>query len=204
MSLRTSLRLAAGIVLALAGLIATAHAGKFNKVLSVGDASPGWAEIIGTDDARHALADFADKKALVVVFTCNHCPVAQACEERLIALQRDYGPRGVQLIAVNVNNLDEDKLEPMKTRAAERSYNFPYLYDPTQKIARDFGASVTPQVFVLDAQRRVAYMGALDDNALSPSEVQQQYVRDALDAVLAGKTPASGETKAKGCGIKYE
>lgn len=204
MSVSLQSRVAAGLALALVGLVASTQAGKFNKVLSVGDASPGWADIIGTDDARHALADYADKQALVVVFTCNHCPVAQACEERLITLQRDYGPRGVQLLAVNVNNLDEDKLEPMKTRAAERNYNFPYLYDPTQKIARDFGASVTPQVFVLDAQRRVAYMGALDDNALSPSEVEQHYVRDALDAVLAGKTPPSGETKAKGCGIKYE
>ncbi len=188
----------------LAALAAQAQAGKFNKVLSIGDAAPAWSGIVGVDDQPHALADYADKKAIVLIFTCNHCPVAQACEERIMELTRDYQQRGVQVVAVSVSNLEEDQLPAMKEHAQARKFNFPYLHDPTQKIGRDYGASVTPQVFLLDGKRRVAYMGAWDDNALSPSEVQVRYLHDAIESVLAGTMPATGETKAKGCGIRYE
>lgn len=193
---------------ALAGLLlpvlcAPAWAGKFNKVLSVGDAAPAWAKLVGVDDQVHALADYAQAQALVIVFTCNHCPVAAAYEERLKQVQTEFAAQGVQVLAVNVNTGEEDGLEPMKTRADEHAWNFPYLYDPTQKIARDYGASVTPQVFVLDAARKIAYMGAIDDNEFSPPDVKQNFLRDALAAVLAGKAVAAPETKAKGCGIRY-
>lgn len=185
-------------------LAVVAHAGTFNSVLSVSDPAPTWTGLIGTDDAQHALDDLRDAKAVVVVFTCNHCPVAVANEDRLIALQRDYHDRGVRIVAINVNNLPEDTLEPMKQRAAEKQFNFPYLYDPTQKSARAYGATVTPHVFLLDAQRRVAYMGAIDDNALEPDQVTKHYLRNAIDAVLAGTAPPIAETRQKGCGIKYE
>ena len=188
----------------LAVLAPSAQAGRYNSKLDIGDKAPDFQNIIGVDDKEHSLSDYKDAKAIVLIFTCNHCPVAQACEHRFIELQKDYQSRGVQVIAINVNNLEEDKLPAMKERAAQRGFNFPYLYDPTQKVARDYGATVTPHVFVLDGQRRIAYMGAPDDDPLNEANVKKNYLRDALDAILAGKKPAIAETRQKGCGIKYD
>jgi peroxiredoxin len=171
--------------------------------LKIGDASPDWSAIVGVDDKPHALADYTKPKVVVMVFTCNHCPVAQAYQDRLIALQKDYANKGVQLIAVNVNNIPDDRLDKMKERAKSKKFNFSYLYDPTQKIARDFGATVTPHVFVLDKERKIAYMGAIDDN-MKEKEAKKHYVRDAIDAILAGKKPPEETTKQFGCSIKYE
>ena len=123
--------------------------------VKIGDKAPPWSGIIGIDDKEHSLADLKQAKAVVLVFTCNHCPVAQAYEDRLVALQRDYRDKGVRLVAVNVNNLDADKLGPMKVRAKEKQFNFPYLYDPTQKMGRDYGATKTPEIFVLDGERKI-------------------------------------------------
>lgn len=195
----TALALAAAV-----SVSSLAYAGKFNKVLSIGNAAPAWSGIVGTDDQDHALADYKDAKALVLVFTCNHCPVAVACEDRIIQLQKDYADKGVQVLAINVNNVEADRLDKMKERAAEKGFNFPYLYDPTQKIARDHGAAVTPDVVLLDGNRQVAYMGLIDDEPLNPSNVQRTYLRDAIDAVLAGQKPEIAETKPQGCGIRYE
>ena len=171
--------------------------------VKVGEKAPTWSGLVGVDDKKHALADYADAKAVVVVFTCNHCPVAQAYQDRLVAVQKDYKDKGVQLVAVNVNNLDEDKLEPMKKRAEEKKFNFPYLYDPTQKIGLDYGATKTPEVYLLDKERKVVYHGAIDDSQ-QPEEVKTHYLREAIDAVLAGKTPPKAEATAFGCGIKYD
>ncbi len=193
----------AHMVVTLALLASPVMAGKFNKVLSVGDAAPVFQEVIGTDDKPHGLADYKDAKAVVVVFTCNHCPVAQAYEDRLMTVQKEYQTKGVKLVAINVNNNDADKLEAMKERAGVKGFNFPYLYDATQKSAAAYGATVTPHVFLLDGQRKVAYMGAVDDS-MSAGEVKQNYLRDALEAVLAGKTPEVIETRQVGCGIQYE
>jgi peroxiredoxin len=171
--------------------------------LKIGDAAADWSAIVGVDDKPHSLSEYKNAKLAVLVFTCNHCPVAQAYQDRLIALQKDYGSKGVQLIAVNVNNIPEDQLDKMKERAKSKGFNFPYLYDPTQKIARDYAATVTPHVFVLDQNRKLAYMGAVDDN-MKPGEVKKHYLRDALDSLLAGKQPAETVTKQFGCTIKYE
>jgi len=171
--------------------------------LKIGDASPDWSAIVGVDDKPHALIDYTKPKVMVMVFTCNHCPVAQAYQDRLIALQKDYENKGVQVIAVNVNNIPDDRLDKMKDRAKSKKFNFPYLYDPTQKIARDYGATVTPHVFVLDKERKIAYMGAVDDN-MKEKEAKKHYLRDALDAVLAGKKPPEETTKQFGCTIKFE
>lgn len=173
------------------------------KGVKVGDPAPDWKGIIGVDDKEHSLADYKDAKLIVLVFTCNHCPVAKAYEDRLVALQKDYKDKGVQVIAVNVNNIPEDRLDQMKVRAKEKGFNFPYIYDSSQKMGHDYGARVTPHVFVLDSERKVAYIGAIDDNQ-NPEKVTKQYLRDALDALLAGKTPPVAETKAFGCSIKYE
>jgi len=140
---------------------------------------------------------------VVVVFTCNHCPVAQAYQDRLIQLATDYAGKGVRLVAINVNNLAVDKLPKMKERAAEKGFPFPYLYDPTQAIGRAYGATVTPHVFLLNKSRHIVYMGAIDDSQ-DPTKVKTHYLRDALDALLAGQPPAPAATQQFGCGIKYE
>ncbi len=173
--------------------------GEFN----IGDPAPKFDGLVGTDDKQHSLDEFASAKAVAVVFTCNSCPVAQAYEDRLVELQKDYADKNVQLVAINVNNLEEDKLPAMKTRAEENGFQFPYLYDPTQQVARDYGATVTPHVFLLDAQRKLAYVGPVDDSQ-DQAQVKRNYLREAIDAVLGGGKPETAEVEPFGCSIKYE
>jgi peroxiredoxin len=170
---------------------------------SVGDAAPKFEGLIGVDDKQHSLKDYAEAKAVVVVFTCNHCPVAVAYEDRLNALQKDYADKGVKLVAINVNNMEADKLPAMKERAAEKGFEFDYLYDPSQQVGRDFGAAVTPHVFLLNGKHQLAFVGPVDDN-MDESKVTKKYLRDAIDAVLAGNKPETSEEKPFGCGIRYE
>jgi peroxiredoxin len=191
-------------IVVLAAVIALSAAlGQSARALDVGDAAPDWTGIIGTDDQEHSLAELKKAKLVVLVFTCNHCPVAKAYEERLVALQKDYQTKGVRVVAVNVNKMPADRLDKMKERAEEKGFNFAYLYDETQKIGRDYGAVTTPHVFLLDKDRKIAYMGAIDDNKKAEA-VTVHYLRDAADALLAGKEPAEPVTKQFGCGIKYE
>lgn len=171
--------------------------------LKIGDAAPDFNNIVGTDDQKHALADYEDSQLVVLVFTCNHCPVAKAYEDRLVALQKDYQAKGVQLLAVNVNNQPADRLDAMKIREKQKGFNFPYLYDATQKIGRDYGAKVTPHVFLLDKNRKVAYQGAVDDN-MAVDKVKTPHLRNAIDALLNGRKPPKETTKQFGCGIEYE
>jgi peroxiredoxin len=187
------------LALMVAAIAARGHAVE----LKIGDAVANFAGIIGIDDKEHGLADYQRAKLVVVAFICNHCPVAVAYEDRLVALQKDYQAKGVQLVAVNVNTIADDRLDKMKERAAKKGFNFPYLYDATQKIGRDYGATVTPHVFVLDKDRKIAYVGAVDDN-MEPDKVKSPHLRNALDALLAGKRPPQEVTKQFGCGIKYE
>jgi peroxiredoxin len=176
---------------------------KADDKFSVGDPAPAFEGLVGTDDKKHSLEEFEEAKAVALVFTCNHCPVAKAYEDRLIALQNDYADKGVQVIAINVNNVDADKLPAMKERAEEKGFEFPYLYDPTQKVGRDYGAKVTPHVFLLDGKRNLAFVGPVDDSQ-DEAKVKHKYLRDAIDAVLAGKKPPATEVKPFGCGIAYE
>jgi len=171
--------------------------------VEIGQQGPAFNGLEGVDGKTHSLDEYADAKLVVLVFTCNHCPVAQAYQDRLIELAEDYQGKGVQIVAINVNNMEADKLPAMKQRAEEKGFNFPYLYDPSQQIGREYGATVTPHVFVLDQDRKVAYMGAVDDSQ-NPDNVTQHYLRDALDALLAGQAPEMTSTKQFGCGIKYE
>ncbi len=203
-----SLRLTAAlavVTLVTATLVTSAtQAGRWNKVLNVGDQAPDFTGIVGTDDKQHSLADYKDAKLVVLVFTCNSCPVAVACEDRMIELQAEYEARGLKLVAINVNNVEGDKLDKMKERATQKGFNFPYLYDDTQASARAYGAAVTPHFFLLDGDRKVVYMGAMDDSPLSAAEVQKDYLRAAIDSTLAGEAPKVGETRQQGCGIRYE
>jgi len=169
--------------------------------LEIGAAAPGFSGI-GVDDKEHSLDDYKDAKAVVLVFTCNHCPVAIAYQDRLIQLQKDYQSKGVQVVALCVNDRDGDRLPDMKKRAEEKGFNFPYIYDETQQSAREYGATCTPHVFLLCPKRKIAYQGAIDDNN-NPDNVEKHYLRDAIDAVLAGKEVAEPVTKQRGCSIKW-
>jgi peroxiredoxin len=191
-------------VLVIAALICTrANAAQYNKVIDIGDKAPTVGTLQGVDDKEYGLDQFKKAKAVVLVFTCNHCPVAQAYEDRLIALQDEYRDKGLQVIAISVSKDESDSLEKMKERAESEKFNFPYLHDASQKSGQAFGAAVTPHVFVLDGDRKIAYMGAIDDNQ-NPEKVTKHYVRDAIDAVLAGTSPETTETRQFGCGIHYE
>jgi len=159
------------------------------------------------DGKEYSLAQFADKPVLVVVFTCNHCPYAQAYEDRLIAIQTDYAGRGVQLVAINANDAagyPEDGFDNMVKRAAKKKFNFPYLRDETQRIARSYGAEYTPEAFVLNAERQLCYVGRIDDNWQHPEKVRSRDLRRALDAVLAGQPVENPVTHAIGCTIKWK
>ena len=123
--------------------------------VKIGDPAPNFKGIVGTDDKKHSLSDFKDSKFVVVVFTCNLGPVASAYEKRLVALQDDYKAKGVQVVAVNVNNIEPDRLDKMKQRAKDRKFKFPYLYDSSQKLGHDYGATVTPHVYRPKAKSRL-------------------------------------------------
>jgi peroxiredoxin len=163
-------------------------------------------ELPGVDDCRHALADYADKEAVAVIFTCNHCPYARAWEDRIVQIQADYAERGVQVIAISANDPQKypaDSFPKMKERAQEKGFNFPYLFDESQEVARAYGAERTPEVFLFEKNRGLLYHGAVDDNYDDPRAVENHYLRDALDASLADKEPAVSETPPVGCTIKW-
>jgi peroxiredoxin len=161
----------------------------------------------GVDNQEYSLANYADREAVVVFFSCNHCPYVQAWEDRIIQTQADYADRGVQFIAINANDAlkyPDDSFPKMKERSQQKGFNFPYLYDEKQEIANFYGAQNTPEFFVFDKERVLCYHGALDDNFDDPNAVKSQYLRDALDAVLAGQTPTVAETPVVGCTIKWK
>lgn len=201
---RRRLLFAAALVVGLSALLPVAplSAAKFNKVLDIGKPGPAWKELLGVDGKRHSLDDLKDAKLVVVVFACNHCPVVKAYERRLIRFVDDYRDKGIEFVAISVSRQPSDQLPQMKTRASDSGFNFAYLIDPSQKIARDYGATCTPHVFVLDQQRRVAYMGKIDDH-LDESKVDERFLREAVDALLAGKKPEVAETRQVGCEIEF-
>ena len=199
---------AAAMVAAFAPTAPAADAGAVTtapekETAAIGKPAPAWKDLAGADDKSHSLADLKDAKAVAVVFTCNHCPVAKAYEDRLNEFAADYADKGVELVAINVSNRDDDKLPAMKERAEEKGFEFAYLYDPSQQIGRDFGATVTPHAFLLDGERNIVYIGAIDDS-INAEKVTTHHLRDAADAVLAGSKQQVDTTKPAGCGISYE
>jgi peroxiredoxin len=159
------------------------------------------------DGKQVSLSSMPDARGYIVVFTCNNCPYAKAYEDRIIELQKKYGPMGYPVVAINSNDpivAPADSYPKMQERAAEKDYPFVYLYDATQEVAKAFGATRTPHVYVLDNKRTVQYIGAIDDNSEDASLVQAHYLANALDALIAGKEVAVKETKAIGCGIKWK
>lgn len=141
------------------------------------------------------------------MFSCNHCPTVKAYENRFIELQDDYEGKGVTLIAINANDdkkYSEDSFENMKIRAKEKGFNFPYLRDESQKVAKAYGAERTPEVFVFDRKRILRYHGRIDDNVHAPDQVRETYLRDAIDAILEGRAVPLEETEPVGCTIKWK
>jgi peroxiredoxin len=201
MGLRQVLATTLAAVLAAA---APAPAGEFNKVLSPGDAAPAWEGLEGTDGRKHSLADLKGKDVVVVVFTCNSCPVAVGYEDRIVAFANKHAAADskVAVVAINVNTLKEDQLPEMRKRAEKKKFPFAYLYDPSQEIAKKYGANYTPEFFVLDRDRKVAYLGAMDDKS-PPAAATASFLEDAVAAALAGKKLATGETLARGCRIRF-
>ena len=186
---------------------------KTRPPIQLGDALPEF-ELPGTDGRQYTPQDFEQSPVLVLIFTCNHCPTAQAYEQRIIELHRDYRDRGVAVVAVSPNadaavRLDElgytefnDSLEEMKLRAGHRGFEFPYLYDgQSQTFSRAVGVLATPHVFIFDAQRRLRYRGRIDDSDIKTPTSHD--ARRAIDQLLAGEPVAVPETRVFGCSTKW-
>ena len=163
----------------------------------------------GTDGKNHSLQAVKGARATIVVFSCNHCPYVLLNEDRLIKVASDYMGRGVGMVAINSNDsvaYPDDSFPEMKKRAAEKKFPFPYLHDADQKTARAYAATRTPHIFVFDADLRLAYTGAVDDdsNYKTRKVPEKLYLRDALDDLIAGRPVRVPETHAIGCTIKWK
>jgi peroxiredoxin len=173
--------------------------------LKIGGPAPEWSKLKGTDGKAYSLSDFAEKDVLVVVFTCNSCGYAQDYEDRIIKLAKSHCGKDdlAALVAINPNKIAEDLPERMKIRAEAKGYTFPYVWDETQQTARAYGAKWTPEFYVFNKERKLVYHGALDDDN-DAEKAKVNYVADAIDAALAGKTPQVQEEPARGCAVRYE
>ncbi|MFT5324670.1 MAG: peroxiredoxin [Planctomycetaceae bacterium] len=182
-----------------------AVSGEYNPVLSIGDKAPEWKNLPGIDGKKLSLSDLKKKDVVVLTFICNSCPYAVDYENRLIAFAKKHSGKEskVALVAVNVNKVDEDLPQKMKEKAKAKGFKFPYLFDETQQIAKDYGAGFTPEFFVLNKDRKVVYMGAMDDSP-NADKVKRRYVDEAVAAALAGNLPEVRETVPIGCRIRIE
>ncbi|MFO7898584.1 MAG: thioredoxin family protein [Planctomycetota bacterium] len=193
-------------VLLVLGLVVGCSGPVQGQELEIGAAAPEFS-LKGVDGETHSLADYKDKDVLVVIFHCNHCPVATAYQDRMIAIQKEYAQKGVQIVAINANDAEAfpaDSFENMKKRAKEKGYNFPYLRDKSQEAAKAYGALVTPHVFLFDDARKLRYRGRIDDNWRDASKVTSKDLRAAIDAVLAGEQVPNPTTEQIGCSIKWK
>lgn len=177
----------------------------YSHGMALGSTAPPFS-LPGIDGKTYDLDAFADAEVLVVVFTCNHCPYARAVEERLVQLQADYADRGVRLVAINPNDAErypDDSFDAMVARARQRGFNFPYLRDESQAVARAYDAACTPDIFVFDRARRLRYNGRLDDNWRDAARVTRNDLRLVLDAVLGGGEIDFEPVASMGCSIKW-
>ncbi|MGM0497578.1 MAG: thioredoxin family protein, partial [Bacteroidota bacterium] len=160
------------------------------------------------DETHVSLSDYSEKEGVIVIFTCNHCPYAQAYEQRIIDIDKKFASKGYPVIAISPNDpelVPEDSFENMQKRAKNKNYPFPYLIDQEQEVYKDYGATRTPHVFVLENEGEkftVQYIGTIDDNYKNPDKVKKTYLADAVNALLKGKEPNPEKTKAIGCTIK--
>jgi peroxiredoxin len=178
--------------------------------LSLGQTAPEFALPNVVDNRTFSLVELrSSAKAVVVIFSCNHCPWVIKYEERMIALAKEYQPRGVRFVVISSNDVvkfPQDSPEAMKERALQKDYPFPYLYDESQEIAHVYGALVTPHIFLFDGDFKLRYRGAIDDNPDKEKRATRDYLRDAIENILSGKpadvSPAT--TRAMGCSIKWK
>jgi peroxiredoxin len=191
-------------LVAIAAIALPAWAGKFNKVVSVGDKAPTFSGLPAIHKGEQTSVSLPDLKedVVVLVFLANHCPVVGQYEDRIIEFTKDYKEKGVRVVGISVSQMSQDKLPGIKDYMKDHGSNYVYAYDESQATGRAYGATNTPQFFVLDKDRTIRYTGAMDDNA-NEAKVTKKYLRDAVDAVLSGKTPEVDETRAVGCGIGY-
>ena len=147
------------------------------KTLKIGSKIP-YFKLKGVDGKEYSLDSFSDKKVLIVIFSCNHCPYVQAYEDRIIAIQKDFEEKGLAVVAVNSNDdsqYPDDSFENMKKRASEKHFNFPYLRDEDQSLAKAFDASHTPEIFLFDEERKLVYHGKIDDNWKDEKAIKKRY-----------------------------
>jgi peroxiredoxin len=159
------------------------------------------------DGKTYQRDDFASSPVLVVMFICNHCPYVQAVEDRLIALAREYGPRRVAFVGICSNDAasyPDDAFDKLAERWRSKGYGFPYLHDESQEVAHAFDAVCTPDIYVYDRERRLAYRGRIDDSWKDPKKVTRRELAGALDALLAGGTPPGDPKPTLGCSIKWK
>ena len=176
------------------------------KTLSIGSKIPEF-NLEGIDGDAYSLELFEDNKGLIIIFSCNHCPYVQAYEERIKAIQSDYKDKGITVVAINSNddvNYPDDSFENMKKRAVEQNFNFLYLRDEDQSVARKFDATHTPEVFLFNEDRTLVYHGKIDDNWQEPEKAVNHYLRNALDEMLDGNEISVPETYSIGCTIKWK
>lgn len=180
-------------------------AGEFNRKLNIDDAAPTWSDLPGIDGKKHSLTDLKAKDVVVVVFTCVQCPVAQDYEERIVAFVKKHAAADskVGFVAINVCLGEDEAMPKMAAQAKKAGYEFPYLADVSQKVGRAYGATVTPEFFVLNKERKVVYMGAMDDH-INPAKVKRTYLDKAVAAALKGEKLEKPETASKGCAVEYK
>jgi thiol-disulfide isomerase/thioredoxin len=184
-----------------------AYAASASGPLAIGTSVPmAETKMKGVDGTEQTLAGAKKAQGLLVVFTCNHCPFAKMWESRIVELGNAYATKGIGVVAVNANDpgqYPEDSLDGMVQRAKDRGMKFPYVVDATSNVARAFGATRTPEAFLFDKDGKLVYHGAIDDNGQEPAKVENAYLKNALEAVLAGREVPVKETKSIGCGIKF-
>jgi hypothetical protein len=187
--------------------LAAARADEPAGSLPLGATAPAAAvKMKATDGRELAIGDVRGKLGTLVIFTCNHCPWVKAWETRIVELGNTWAAKGFGVIAINSNDpavFPEDAYDDMRTRAKERGMRYPYVVDSTSEVARAFGASHTPEVFLFGEKGTLVYKGTIDDNAKEPDKVTSRYLADSLAAVAAGKEPSPAETKSLGCSIKF-
>ncbi|QDT63953.1 thioredoxin family protein [Calycomorphotria hydatis] len=181
---------------------ASAKAGEYNPVLNIGDKAPIWTELAGVDGEKHSVSDIPRDHIIVVAFTCNTCPYATDYESRLNAMVEEAKGNKLTVIAINSNSARGDDLDSMRERSESEKLRFPYLKDEDGSVAKAFGASRTPEFFVLNKDREVIYMGAMDDST-DEAKVSKRYVQDAITAAQEGKQPEVTEAIAIGCNIRF-
>lgn len=178
-----------------------------SKGYKVGDTASDF-KLKNIDDTMVSLADFKDSKGFIIVFTCNMCPYSVANEDRLISLDKKFKQKGYPVIAINPNDPKVsrgDSFEGMKTRAKEKGFTFPYLFDEGQKVYPMYGATKTPHVYILNKDNDklvVEYIGAIDDSSRDENSVSERFVEDAVEALIKGEKPKKNNTRAIGCSIK--